>query len=557
MLFVYNRPYHTRKILEALRENVLADQSTLVIYADGPKPHASGGELAQIHDVRHVLKQEQWCREVIIHEADGNSGLADSIIRGVTETINTYGKVIVLEDDIVTSPGFLDYMNNALDLYEEEEQVMHVSGYMFPVNTKLPETFFYNTASCWGWGTWQRAWQHFNPDAAQLAEEIEREGLIDEFNLENNYPFFTQLGQNIDGTLKTWAVKWYASFFLQRGYALHPYPSLTNNIGNDGSGVNSGTNNRFGWNRLATDIEVKKIPIEASAQARQAMHRFYKNSYTKSKAMPQLSMIRIPKQLKHLTKRVVDKDYRLAYQEKKRLRRLPRYTKTSTLLLDRTILIPDAASYLFMYEEIFERHIYRFNTRKKKPYLLDCGANIGLSIIYFKQLFPEAEVVGFEPDSNIYSILQNNVQAFSLENVQLIDKAVWKEETTLQFAAEGADGGRIETADPKETVSSVRTVRLRDYLESPVDFLKIDIEGAESVVVKDCADLLSNVAFLFIEYHSFTGQPQTLDEILKTVKSAGFRYYVSSPGLTSLNPFVHISESAGMDMQLNIHCMRE
>ena len=142
VLFVYNRPWHTEQTLNALMQNELADQSVLYIYADGPKENATEEQLKKIEEVRHVIRTKKWCKEVHIIESEKNKGLADSIINGVTEIVNKYGKVIVLEDDIVTSKGFLKYMNEALELYKEEDKVYHISGYMFPVKGNCLKPFF-------------------------------------------------------------------------------------------------------------------------------------------------------------------------------------------------------------------------------------------------------------------------------------------------------------------------------------------------------------------------------------------------------------------------------
>ena len=169
VLFVYNRPGHTIQTLEALSQNRNAYKSTLYIFSDGPKADANVEEHTRIEQVRQVIRLKQWCKEVIIRESDDNIGLADSIVNGVTEVVTKHNKVIVLEDDVITSTGFLEFMNDALDLYEEEEKVMHISGYMYPHEKDLPETFFFNVPyPGGGWATWYRAWKNFQNDTEYL-----------------------------------------------------------------------------------------------------------------------------------------------------------------------------------------------------------------------------------------------------------------------------------------------------------------------------------------------------------------------------------------------------
>ncbi|MEM6630822.1 MAG: hypothetical protein AAF694_14170 [Bacteroidota bacterium] len=265
--------------MEALSKNRLADQSELFIYCDGPKEGCSAKSLEEIQKVREIAYSRAWCKSVQVIEREQNLGLADSIIQGVTEVVATYGSAIVLEDDIVSSPGFLTYMNQALELYRKEEKVMHISGYMFPVKERLPETFFYNTASCWGWGTWNRAWKNLRTDPEELLADITTYYSLSDFDLDCDAGFVDQLKKNISKEIYTWAVKWYASMYLKRGLALHPRKSLTQNIGHDSSGENCHQNPYYFIKRMPMSISVNSIPLEESEKARKAMQRFYRRMH--------------------------------------------------------------------------------------------------------------------------------------------------------------------------------------------------------------------------------------------------------------------------------------
>jgi FkbM family methyltransferase len=244
--------------------------------------------------------------------------------------------------------------------------------------------------------------------------------------------------------------------------------------------------------------------------------------------------------------------------ECERLQEYPRYEPTTAHLLDHTIEIADAASYLSMKQEIFDLEIYKFSANRSDPMIIDCGANIGLSVIYLKGLYPHATVVAFEPDQQVFSILKRNVAAFGLSQVELREQAVWSEITKLDFYKEGADGGRIAALNSDtENIAQIDTVRLRDFLHHRVDFLKLDIEGAEYAVLDDCRDCLENVERIFVEFHSFADRPQRLGELLEILERAGFRLHVTNPGLTSPHPFMERRVSAGMDLQCNIHAFRQ
>lgn len=565
VLFVYNRPEHTLKTLEALAGNELASESVLYIYADGPKSNASDHQVRLVRHTRQVIRERKWCKDVIIKEAKRNKGLALSIVEGVTQVVKMHSKVIVLEDDIETSSGFLKYMNDALNVYEQEERVMHVSGYMFPVSKRLPETFFYNTASCWGWGTWKRAWQYYNHDANVLAHQIKNQNKIHEFDIEGYYPYYNSLLANAEGTKTTWAVRWYASFFLRGGYALHPYPSLTRNIGFDSTGVNCSTNDFFYWSSLAEKVKVNKLSVGESTLARDAVKEFYQQRTIPKKKKYALSRLKkvkkiIPASVKHYIKIRTSKSYQKYYHElleERRLKALPRRTPTSTTFLGNTIKMVDAKSFLFIKKEVFEEEIYKFRTQNPSPLILDCGANIGLSILYFKQLYPEAHIVGFEPDVQVFRILEDNIRTYGLENIKLVRKGLWNEEKVLEFFAEGSDAGHLSASQKHDgNVIKVETTRLRNYLDRHVDFLKIDIEGAETEVLLDSKDKLHNVDKLFVEYHSFSGMEQKLSVLLEVLKETGFRYQIDSPGMRMRHPFVRTNQKAGMDTQLNIYAQK-
>ncbi len=236
----------------------------------------------------------------------------------------------------------------------------------------------------------------------------------------------------------------------------------------------------------------------------------------------------------------------------------PRFTPTSTQLLEKEIQLPDSSSFLFMFTEIFLKNVYQFKSDKKSPRIIDCGANIGLSLIYFQQLFPDAEFIAFEPDKTIFKYLQNNTSAFNFNKLNLINKGLWNKESTLAFHSEGADGGAIleGIATNVESNITIETCRLSDYLDKQVDFLKMDIEGAEGIVLEDSKEQLKNVKNIFVEYHSFIGNPQNLGMVINILTDAGFRLHINAPGLRSSSPFVKLDTYNGMDMQLNIYGFR-
>jgi FkbM family methyltransferase len=207
-------------------------------------------------------------------------------------------------------------------------------------------------------------------------------------------------------------------------------------------------------------------------------------------------------------------------------------------------------------KEIFIDEIYK-QKLPLKPFIIDCGANIGLSVIYLKRLFPDAEIVAFEPDEKNFELLKKNVESFGFSQVQLRKEAVWIENTTIQFADEGSMSSRIDTESSTNTVD-VQAIRLKDFLNKRVDFLKIDIEGAEFKVMNDIIDNLHFIESLFLEYHGSFKENGELTQLFSMLATKGFMYYIKEATSVYNTP---LERSAGnklpYDIQLNIFCFRE
>ena len=266
-VFVYKRAEHTRRLLHSLLRNPLARQSAIAIYCDGPR---NEDEADAVRQARAVVRELAPAQARIV-ERERNLGLAPSIIAGVTETVGAYGRVIVLEDDLELSPVALDYFNAALERYRDEERVMHVAGYMYPVGAALPESFFYREATCYGWATWTRAWRHFEPDGRRILDAVRERGARREFDAGGSIDFTGMLEAQIAGRVDSWAIRWYGSLWLQGGLALHPGHSLVRNTGFDGSGEHSGATEAYAVELGSEPVQRFPDAIEEDATALQAM----------------------------------------------------------------------------------------------------------------------------------------------------------------------------------------------------------------------------------------------------------------------------------------------
>ncbi len=235
----------------------------------------------------------------------------------------------------------------------------------------------------------------------------------------------------------------------------------------------------------------------------------------------------------------------------------PRYKPKTVRFLVHSMEVPDCQSFLWQFKEIFADENYRFQADTETPIIYNCGANIGVDTLYFKQLYPNAIIKAFEADPGIAGYLSRNVQRNQLSQVEIVNQAVWNDNTMVSFATEGADGGSLVVGDKN---TQIPATRLKDWLdkEPNIDLLKMDIEGAEVAVIRDCANSLSHIKHLFIEYHAYRNEPQALGEILQILTDSGFRYFVRSEA-DRKQPFVNRTnrKTPHMDLQLNIFAYKD
>lgn len=277
LLFTYNRPAHTRRLVESLQANAEAACSPLIVYSDGPRHEA---DRTAVDEVRHYLRTLQGFADVELHLRDDNWGLARNIIDGVGTQVARYGRVIVLEDDLVVAPYFLRFMNDALDAYADDPRVGHIQACDFTRDPSLPFTFLIKWTGSWGWATWQRAWQHFNPDGRQLLAQLEARGLTRTFDFDGAYGYTRMLRRQVEGKNNSWAIRWNASLFLDDMLSVNVGRSLVQNRGFDGSGTNCG-----GGGLYATDLWTQPLPVQRispaveNQAAREAYARYYRRHF--------------------------------------------------------------------------------------------------------------------------------------------------------------------------------------------------------------------------------------------------------------------------------------
>lgn len=273
LLFVYNRLQHTQRCVESLLNNSLSQESKLFIYSDAAKENS---QQKNVEEVRQYIRTLQGFKQITIIERSTNWGLASSIIDGVTEQVNKYGKVIVLEDDLVVAPYFLQFMNDALNTYQDEFHIGHIQACDFTQDLSLPPTFLIKWTGSWGWATWDRAWRHFNPNGKELLQELKQRKLTYTFDFNGKYGFTRMLQRQIEGKNNSWAIRWNASLFLKDILSLNVGRSLVQNEGFDGSGTNCGGGGLYASHLYLDRLPIVPIsPIEENKEARKAFIRYY------------------------------------------------------------------------------------------------------------------------------------------------------------------------------------------------------------------------------------------------------------------------------------------
>jgi FkbM family methyltransferase len=255
--------------------------------------------------------------------------------------------------------------------------------------------------------------------------------------------------------------------------------------------------------------------------------------------------------------RIIDSATGLSLLERERINSYPKLTNGVADFFGKSFFFQDSDAFIHSVDEIFKQNIYKFYSENDSPYIIDCGANIGLSIYYFKKMFPNSTIVAFEPDEEIFKILEKNVaNIHNNSSVEIRKEAVWIANTELEFFSEGSlAGSLVMDYSQKKNIVKINAIDLKKYLNQKIDFLKIDIEGAENTLIFDIKDLLYNVKYLFLEYHGLIGEKQNLGDILNMLSERGFQYYIRLAGDTISFPFFK-AEPKNFNQQLNIFCYR-
>lgn len=276
VFFTYNRPEHTEISLNALKENVLASKSEIIIFSDGFK--SQDIDKNKVDQVRKIIKNLNGFKKKTLHFRKSNYGLYKNIVDGVNEVLKNHEKIIVVEDDCKTSKYFLKFINDGLNLYERDNKVCSINGWFFPKKNNLQETFFLMNHTSWGWGTWKRAWDKFNPDTDYLINEIKKRKMIKKFNLNNCFNYFGMLERRNKKLNQSQAIVWKASTFINNMLSLYPSNSFVQNIGFDLTGTHYRNYDKLHGHKFLNEkkLILKKIKVEENNDAIKFLEKYYR-----------------------------------------------------------------------------------------------------------------------------------------------------------------------------------------------------------------------------------------------------------------------------------------
>jgi FkbM family methyltransferase len=585
LLIIFNRPETAKRVLDQIR---ILQPTKLYIAADGPR-HGVPGDSELCKKTREtILHRIDWDCEVhkLFREENLGCGVAPST--SITWFFENEEAGVILEDDCLPSLSFFAYAEYCLHKYRNNPRVMHIGGNNFLGKNFNDQTYFYSAYNhVWGWATWRRAWSLYTFDLRSF-DRNELSKALDQYfpkSIRNGWlSFYDSLKKRAYIANKQecdfWDYQWSFCIWLNQGLCIYPNVNLVSNIG-FGPGAThtldvSNSFNNLPFHELTKIVSPSSISTNKKADIISSETVFSLNkqvtspvSVTKFIDLKHKALVEVGKIARRIVPRFVkEKIRKVVYPasskyisaktseqiELERIASLQRYETGYTTLIQDKFRFVDSASFLFMYDEIFKSQIYTFKSESETPFIIDCGANIGISIHFFKNLYPDAHILAFEPDPKVFKVLYENTCHF--KNVLLKESALWFEDKKMNFYSEGADGGSLNEVPVTIEKIEIQTERLSTYLTRRVEFLKIDIEGSELDVLAECENKLFLVQHIFIEYHSFVGHKQKLAALVHILERNGFRYYINSPGLSSAQPFVNLNTYNGMDMQLNIYAFK-
>jgi FkbM family methyltransferase len=562
---IFRRPDQTARVWERIRE---AQPEKLFLIADGGRNEE---EWVKCRAARKVVETIDWDCEVHQNFSNANLGARDRVDSGLDWVFEHVEQAIILEDDCLPSSSFFRFCEELLEKYIDDKRIMHIGGDNFQNGARRSSGTYYFSryAHCWGWATWRRAWLEYSKNELVCREWLQGDKCAEYFTSQIEAKYWTRIFErHCKGEWNAWDFFWMLAVWRCNGQCIVPEVNLVENIG---FGMEATHTLTCRSGSPALSIRSILPPDEKDFQNEADFYvyknhfhgelEFIKSSFYRraiNKLLSLLKLKKIQKKIKetHFWKILRNPSYRHRFYEKAALEKLPKGTSATTDLPGFKLEINCPKSFLAQYQSIFEEECYNFPTTNENPRIIDCGANIGLATIWWKKQFPKARITAFEPDAEIFKILQKNVVAANISEVDLRREAVWVDNSFRDFDAKGgASGGLVFHTDEKHSINRVKTIKLADFIYEPIDILKIDIEGTEFEVLADCESCLHMVKHIFVEYHQKNDRESELDKMLGLLRNQGFRVFLKQHGGLA-SPFMKRPDWDGFDLMVDIFAFR-
>jgi FkbM family methyltransferase len=525
VFLVYKRIEETSKSLDAIKK---VKPKELFIVADGPKDPKEAKKVSAVH--AYINNFIDWKCNIRWNISNKNMGLSNRVSSGISWAFKFCDQAIIVEDDCVADSSFFIFCEELLEKYENNNNVGCITGNNFQDGQKRGTASYYfsDFPHCWGWATWKNAWKYYdhkfkcwNKAKLHIKQNFGAKGL--------NY--FHLIKKKVEtGEMDSWAFRWTFSLWARQMLTATPQKNLVHNIGCGKDATHTKSLNAPIKRNLVFPLthppQISKI---------QKADLYVINNHFNISNPPKIN-------------RFLEKDYALILKKK-------RFTSFYTNFKGRKIKCLDSKTLLQQNREIFGDEIYKFHTNLESPRIIDVGANIGLFMIYTKELYPTAEIIGFEPNSKMFCAAKYNISSFKFQNVKIINQACSRKEGILYCPSdrEIPNEHRVEANFKK-----IQSIKLSKFLDKPVDFLKLQAKGFELDILNECRRKLINVRNLYLEYHYSLNKNKYLSSILRIIEEAGFSYHIEQNSGQSNSPILEkISFGSPVSFKVKIFCSRK
>jgi len=528
VFLAYKRIEETSKSLEAIKK---VKPNELFIVADGPKEPKEAKKVSAV--LAYIKNFIDWKCNIRWNVSKKNMGLSVRVSSGISWAFKFCDRAIIVEDDCVADSSFFIFCEELLEKYKNNNNVGCITGNNFQNEQKRGNASYYfsDFPHCWGWATWKNTWKHYdhkfkcwNKAKLHISKNFGAKGL--------NY--FRIIKKKVElGEMDSWAFRWTFSLWARQMLTATPQKNLVHNIGcgEDATHTKS-LNAPIQRNLLFPLTHPPKISKIQKADL------YVINNHFNISNPPKIN-------------RFLEKDYALILKKK-------RFTSFFTNFKGRKIKCLDSEALLQQNKEIFGNEIYKFRSNVESPRIIDIGANIGLCIIYLKELYPKAEITAFEPNSKRFHASKYNLSSFKLQNVKILNTACTQEDGFVYCPSNPSGKEIINEHRLEPNFKKIQSIKLSKFLEKPVDFLKIQAKGFELDILTECRKKLTNVRNLFLEYHYSLNQKQDLSSILRTLEDAGFSYHIEQNRDQRNSPILEkISSGSPNDFKVKIFSARK